>query len=284
MFKYKKIVEVLSARATLEGAGVHLHRGFGQPQIPKFDPFLLFDDFSAQEPADYLAGFPWHPHRGIETVTYVLKGKVNHKDSIGNSGQIAVGDVQWMSAGSGILHEEMPQGTSGMVGFQLWVNLPKNKKMSKPNYQDIKKKDISEVSLGSYATVRTIAGNFGDINGPVKDIAAAPMYLDIELVNGKDVIIPIPSTYNSFVYIIDGNLGLGFDEEIVYQKGNILHFDKSDGDIFLKAGSTGARFLLASGKPLNETIAWKGPIVMNTEEELNRAWQDLEDNTFIKNK
>lgn len=283
MSEYKKVIEVLDARSTLEGAGVRLHRGFGYPQIPKFDPFLLFDDFSSQKSEDYLAGFPWHPHRGIETVTYVLKGKVKHKDSIGNEGQIGTGDVQWMSAGSGILHEEMPQGTGGMMGFQLWVNLPKKDKMSKPNYQDIKKKDIYKSSLDNNATVKIIAGDFNNNKGPVKDITASPMYLDIELSREKFTKIAIPSTYNTFAYIIEGNLGLGVDGKIVYKKGQILHFDRNDGNIILRAGSSGARFLLASGKPLNEAISWAGPIVMNSENEIQTAWQELQEGNFIKN-
>lgn len=283
MIKYKRIIEVLEAKATLEGAGVHLHRGFGYPQVPKFDPFLLFDDFSGEEPQYYKPGFPWHPHRGIETVTYVLKGNVNHKDSVGNKGNIGAGDVQWMSAGSGILHEEMPKGSTGMVGFQLWVNLPKDKKMSQPNYQEIIKKDIPIFTEIKDSKIRIISGDVSNIKGPVKDIAASPIYLDVEVKRNKSFIFELPLGYNTFLYMIEGNVGLVEDEQIKYKKGQILYLGTDGTVLKLNAGSKGAKFLLASGKPLNEAIAWRGPIVMNNEAELDLAWQELHQGNFIKN-
>lgn len=279
----KTIAETLSARPTIEGAGVRLHRGFANPEVPRFDPFLLFDDFSGSKPADYVKGFPWHPHRGIETVTYVLKGDVRHHDSIGNDGMISSGDVQWMTAGNGILHEEMPEGTSGMQGFQLWVNLPKEHKMTTPRYRDIGKKIIPETAIGAYATARVITGSVGDIHGPVTDVFAQPLYIDVPLQPNKEFSLPIPTGYNTFIYIIDGAVGVGSEGGIDHKHGNIILFSRTGDTVTLRAGSAGARFLLASGKPLNEPVAWYGPIVMNTDNEIETAFMELQIGSFIKN-
>lgn len=278
----KQFVEALKARPTLEGAGVHLHRGFANAQFPRFDPFLLFDDFSSPNPADYLPGFPMHPHRGMETVTYVLEGEVRHRDSLGNSGIIGGGDIQWMSAGSGIIHEEMPQGTNGLLGFQLWINLPKKDKMMKPHYQDIRKKIIPMISVGNDTEVRLIAGTVSEVSGPVLDIIADPLYLDVTLPRESDFRFPVPEGYTTFVYLMSGALAHNVNKPITHEKGTILLFTHEGDSISVRAGSAGARFLLVAGKPLNEPIAWHGPIVMNTREELYVAFNELEKGEFIK--
>lgn len=278
----KRLVEVLKTFPTLEGAGVRLHRGFANAQLPRFDPFLLFDDFSSPTPADYLPGFPMHPHRGIETVTYVLGGKVHHRDSLGNSGVIGSGDIQWMSAGSGIIHEEMPQGTNGLLGFQLWVNLPKKNKMMEPRYQDVEKKIIPIISIGKDAEVRVIAGRAGGVSGPVLDIMADPLYLDVTLSRERDFSFPVPEGYTTFIYLVSGALASGAEKSITHKKGTILLFTHEGDSIFVRAGSLGARFLLVAGKPLCEPIAWHGPIVMNTAAELHTAFNELREGDFIK--
>lgn len=276
----RTVREVFQAKAAIEGAGVHLHRGFGNPELPKFDPFLLFDDFSSENPADYLPGFPQHPHRGIETVTYILGGEVRHKDSTGTAGSIGKGDVQWMTAGSGIMHEEMPQGERGIKGFQLWVNLPKNYKMATPRYQEVKAKEIPEMSFGKYAVVRVIAGGLRDVDAPVTDIMAEPTYLDISIKEpGAVVEFPVAKEHNAFVYVFDGEVRLD-KKRIKYGQIVLL---KRDGDMMrVQAGNNGARFLLAAGKPLGEPIAWYGPIVMNTRTELQTAVYDLQTGSFVK--
>lgn len=278
----KQITHVLTAKPTLEGAGVRLHRGFANAEVPRFDPFLLFDDFSAVNPADYLSGFPWHPHRGIETVTYILDGNVRHKDSIGNSGVIGAGDLQWMSAGSGIIHEEMPEGISGIQGFQLWVNIPQKYKMSPPRYQEIDKSLIPEISLGESANARVIAGSLPEAQGPVEDIMADPLYVDISLKREQPFSFSVTPAYTTFIYIIDGHLAAGLTGTVSYPKGTILLFEREGDTVVVRAGSTDARFLLVSGKPLDETVAWHGPIVMNTKEELVLAYEELNRGEFIK--
>lgn len=278
----KLIQEVLRARSTLEGAGVRLHRGFANTEVPRFDPFLLFDDFSSPNPADYLAGFPMHPHRGIETVTYILEGNVRHRDSIGNSGVIGKGDIQWMTAGNGIIHEEMPEGTDGIKGFQLWVNLPSENKMMPPRYQELKKKSIPEIAFGKHVKMHVIAGAVENIKGPVEDIVANPLYLDINLEPEKTFDFPLPEGHTVFVYIFDGALGENFKENIPYGKGSVILFTREGNSISVRAGASGARFLLVSGKPLNEPVAWFGPIVMNTQAELQTAYQELREGVFVK--
>ena len=278
----KRITHVLKAKPTLEGAGVRLHRGFANAEVPRFDPFLLFDDLSAVNPADYLSGFPWHPHRGIETVTYILDGNVRHKDSIGNSGVIRSGDIQWMSAGSGIIHEEIPEGISGIKGFQLWINIPKKDKMSRPRYQEIGKSLIPEVSLGEHAKALVISGEASSVEGPVEDIMADPLYLDITLRREQHFSFPVAPSYTTFIYIIDGHLASGVLGDVSHSKGTILLFERQGDTVSLKAGSTDARFLLVSGKPLDEPVAWHGPIVMNTKVELITAYEELQRGEFIK--
>ncbi len=281
-YEEKRITHVFQAKPTLEGAGVHLHRGFANAEVPRFDPFLLFDDFSAVNPADYLPGFPWHPHRGIETVTYILDGNVRHKDSIGNSGVIKSGDIQWMSAGSGIIHEEMPEGTGGIKGFQLWVNIPMKDKMSPPRYQEIGKSLIPEVALGEHAKALVIAGLVSGVRGPVEDIMADPLYVDITLKREQLFDFKVTSGYTTFIYIIYGHLATGVEGNVAHPKGAILLFEREGDTVVVRAGGADARFLLVSGKPLNEPIAWHGPIVMNTKDELVVAYEELQRGEFIK--
>jgi redox-sensitive bicupin YhaK (pirin superfamily) len=275
----RTIREVYEAKAAIEGAGVHLHRGFGYPELPKFDPFLLFDDFSSENPADYLPGFPRHPHRGIETVTYILGGEVRHRDSTGTSGSITKGDVQWMTAGSGIMHEEMPQGERGLKGFQLWVNLPKKDKMMNPRYQEVKSKEIPEVSYGKNSVVRVIAGNLRDINAPIDDIMAEPIYLDIDVKEAEEIDLPILQSHNAFLYVFEGEINVSGKR---VKEGHVALLNRDGGDLNVKVGSSGARFLLAAGKPLGEPIAWYGPIVMNSRDELELAVSDLQTGNFVK--
>ncbi len=270
--------KVFTTKEALEGAGVKLHRGFGYFELPLFDPFLLFDDFSSSEPQDYLPGFPLHPHRGIETVTYVLKGDVSHKDSIGNAGTIGPGDVQWMNAGSGIVHEEMPHGAEGLTGFQLWVNLPQKHKMMNPQYQEIHASDIPTVSRDG-ARVHVIAGLFDETSGPVKDIMASPSYLDIALTPGNTLTVPVQSGDTSFLYIVEGSVVTG---DAPYERGTIILHNRMGDTVTVTAREHGARFLFVSGTPLNEPIAWHGPIVMNTDDEIRVALYDLQNGTFIK--
>ena len=276
--KERKILRTLRTQEVLEGAGVRLHRGFGYFELPLFDPFLLFDDFSSSNEADYLPGFPEHPHRGIETVTYVLRGDVTHKDSLGNAGTIGAGDIQWMTAGSGIVHEEMPHGHGGLKGFQLWVNLPHTNKMMTPRYQEIKASDIPKVEH-SGATVHVISGTYESVKGPVTDIMANPTYLDITLEAGASIVISVASGDTSFIYVIEGNLASG---DAVHNHGTILLYDREGEVVTLTAQNATSRFLFVSGTPLNEPIAWHGPIVMNTEEEIQTALYDLQNRTFIK--
>jgi redox-sensitive bicupin YhaK (pirin superfamily) len=284
----------------MEGAGVKLRRAFGFGKTDDFDPFLLFDDFRNERPADYLAGFPWHPHRGIETITYVLRGTVEHGDSLGNRGSLGAGDVQWMTAGSGIMHQEMPRGDGEgrMHGFQLWANLPSSLKMTKPRYQDIVSAHIPEVVEDDGTTVRVVCGEFWGTRGPVDGIAADPYYLDIWVPPGVRRTFPVDTRRHAFAYIFEGsgnfrNASTPFgvltekngpvetvEREMTGNRSLVL-FDDGD-EVTVLAGEEGIRFLLVSGQPLKEPVAWYGPIVMNTEEELYRAVQDLREGTFIQ--
>ena len=273
------VLEHFSAQAAIEGAGVHLHRGFGRPHIPKFDPFLLFDDFSSDNPADYLPGFPMHPHRGIETVTYIIDGEVRHKDSIGNGGSIGKGEVQWMTAGSGIMHEEMPQEAKPLKGFQLWVNLPSDSKMTDPRYRGIRSAEIPEIPFGRHAKARAIAGSFNGVDAALSDILADPLYLDISVRASDEIDIPIPHDYNAFLYVFDNSIQI---DKKKYKEGTVILLDQKGGKISLATGSSGARFLLAAGKPLGEPIAWYGPIVMNSQDELVTAVEDLQSGNFVQ--
>jgi redox-sensitive bicupin YhaK (pirin superfamily) len=285
----------------MEGAGVKLRRAFGFGDTAEFDPFLLLDDFRNDRPADYQAGFPWHPHRGIETITYVLAGTVDHKDSLGNSGALGAGDVQWMTAGSGILHQEMPQGDAAgrMHGFQLWANLPSSLKMTAPRYQDIKAGEVPEIVDDDGTRVRVVCGDFWGKRGPVEGVAADPRYLDVWVPPGKRKTLPVELERHAFAYVFEGSgsfraasrpFGVLTEKEVdgaetlVRERtGNrsLVLFDSGD-EVTVQAGEEGIRFLLVSGKPLKEPVAWYGPIVMNTEEELRLAVAEMRAGTFIK--
>lgn len=294
-------LETRAAMPTLEGAGVKLHRAFGFQDPSELDPFLLFDDFRNERPEDYLRGFPWHPHRGIETITYVLDGTVAHADSLGNTGDLNAGDVQWMTAGSGILHQEMPRGnaTGQMHGFQLWANLPGSLKMTAPRYQDVEAKDIPTVVDDDGTSVRVIVGHFWGKNGPVDGIAADPQYLDISVPAGVRKTFKIDTYRRAFAYVFAGAgrfsdaaapTGILLEKEVMGQEVNIrdmsgnrtlIKFGTGD-EVTVQAGEEGIRFLLISGAPIEEPVAWHGPIVMNTQAELRQAIADLNNGTFIK--
>ena len=293
----RPVKDVITPKPTLEGAGVKLQRGFGFGKTTDFDPFLLFDDFRNDNPDDYLAGFPWHPHRGIETITYVLAGTVEHGDSLGNRGSLGAGDVQWMTAGSGILHQEMPQGDDRgrMHGFQLWANLPSALKMTKPRYQDVAGRDIPEVVDDDGTTVRVVCGEFWGKKGPVEGVAADPRYIDVSVPPGRFKRLAVESSRHAFAYVFAGSgtfreasepravrnelAGGGFDREM----GNrsLVLFDSGE-EIVVQAGDEGIRFLLVSGRPIEEPVAWYGPIVMNTQAQIREAMVDLQLGTFIK--
>ena len=266
----------------MEGAGVRLKRVFGQREVKFVDPFLLLDDFHSDNPNDYIAGFPWHPHRGIETVTYMLEGSVEHEDSIGNQGIINSGDVQWMTAGRGIVHQEMPKQNKGTLwGFQLWVNLPASQKMMKPRYQEILSETIPEVTLEGGAKVKIISGNVSGVTGPVKDIVAEPQYLDVEVPPNSNFSLSTVFDHTVFCYIIKGKGMFGESQDQLITTDKLVLFDKGD-EIKVNAKDEAVRFLLISGKPINEPIAWYGPIVMNTQEELQLAFSEYRNGTFLK--
>lgn len=282
MGKTRSIAGTVSSVPTLEGAGVHLRRAFGFHSPERNDPFLLFDDFRSDTPAHYLQGFPWHPHRGIETITYMLKGEVEHGDSLGNSGIISGGDVQWMTAGGGIIHQEMPKGDKdgAMHGFQLWLNLPAGEKMCAPRYRGITPREIPELTLESGAVIKLICGRIGDTLGPVTGITTDPEYLDISLPAGCTFIHPTRPGYTAMAYVIGGSGR--FAPDAAAECGNTTLVMFSDGDeIKTTAGGQGLRFLFMAGRPLREPIAWQGPIVMNTEEELTQAFQEYRNGTFL---
>lgn len=297
----RPILSEKSAMPTMEGAGVKLHRAFGFGDPSQFDPFLLFDDFRNDRPEDFLAGFPWHPHRGIETITYVLDGTVEHGDSLGNRGTLGAGDVQWMTAGSGILHQEMPKGNARgqMHGFQLWANLPSSLKMTAPRYQDMSGADIPEVIDNDGTRVKVVTGEFWGKRGPVDGIAADPLYLDISVPPGLRKRLKIDTYRHSFAYIFAGAgrfidaskpRGVLLEKEVMGEELNIrdlsgdrtlVQFGTGD-EIVVEAGPEGLRFLLIAGAPIQEPVAWHGPIVMNTQEELQQAFADLRNNRFIR--
>jgi redox-sensitive bicupin YhaK (pirin superfamily) len=296
----RPVRRVAQSRPTLEGAGVRLRRAFGFGNTEDFDPFLLFDDFRNERPEDFRAGFPWHPHRGIETITYVLAGSVEHGDSLGNRGTLGAGDVQWMTAGRGILHQEMPQGDPAgrMHGFQLWANLPASLKMTAPRYQDITTDGIPEITDDDGTKVRVIIGEFWGRRGPVEGIAADPRYLDVWIPPGVRRSLPVETSNSAFAYVFDGAgtfrdasapQGVmtertdGTDVQELMDAGDrsLVLFDRGD-EITVQAGERGMRFLLVSGKPLREPVAWHGPIVMNTEAELQQAYDELRAGTFIR--
>lgn len=296
----RPVKRLSKSKPTLEGAGVRLRRAFGFGNTSDFDPFLLLDDFRNDIPADYIAGFPWHPHRGIETITYVLAGSVEHGDSMGNSGSIGPGDVQWMTAGSGIIHQEMPKGDQAgrMHGFQLWANLPATLKMTAPRYQEVKAPDIPIVTDDDGTQVRIICGSFGGTKGPVVGVAADPIYLDVSVPPGKRKLLPVEIDRHAFAYVFAGSSQfcnasgpLAVPTEPIEwldtsppseaDDRSLVLFDRGD-EVVVQAGNDGVRFLLVSGLPLEEPVAWYGPIVMNTQEELRQAFEELREGKFLK--
>ena len=298
----RPVKQVIKSRPTIEGAGVRLDRAFGFGNTSDFDPFLLLDDFRNERPEDYLAGFPWHPHRGIETITYVLAGTVDHGDSLGHSGTIGAGDVQWMTAGSGIIHQEMPKGDAGgrMHGFQLWGNLPSSLKMTPPRYQEVKAAEIPEVTDDDGTRVRIVCGEFWGRKGPVDGVAADPVYIDVFVPPNMRKTLPVETTRHAFAYVFEGAgkfcnasgpLAVSTDPvgraditpPAEADNRSLVLFDLGD-EVTVQAGDEGVRFLLVSGKPLEEPVAWYGPIVMNTQEELRQAFSELRDGTFLKHK
>ena len=296
----RAVKQIVQSAPAVEGAGVKLRRAFGFGDTSEYDPFLLLDDFRNDNPSDYLAGFPWHPHRGIETITYVLAGTVAHGDSLGNRGALGAGDVQWMTAGRGILHQEMPQGDAQgrMHGFQLWANLPASLKMTPPRYQDIKAADIPETTDDDGTHVRIITGEFWGRKGVVEGVAADPIYVDVSVPPGKRKRLAVDRARHAFAYVFAGS-GIfsdasaprsvltesvdGRDKTEYSSAGNrsLVLFDRGD-EIVVQAGDEGIRFLLVSGRPIEEPVAWYGPIVMNTEEELQQAFRELRQGTFIR--
>jgi redox-sensitive bicupin YhaK (pirin superfamily) len=296
----RPVKKLIKSKPTLEGAGVHLRRAFGFGSTTDYDPFLLLDDFRNEVPADYLAGFPWHPHRGIETITYVLAGTVEHGDSMGNRGAIGAGDIQWMTAGSGIIHQEMPKGdlNGRMHGFQLWANLPSALKMTPPRYQEVKAPEIPDITDDDGTHVRLVCGSFWGKRGPVEGIATDPVYVDVHVPAGKRKTLPVETTRHAFAYVFEGSgkfcnasaplavptEGVGWADTVPPTEADnrsLILFDSGD-EVTVQAGEHGIRFLLVSGKPLQEPVAWYGPIVMNTQEQLQQAFKELDAGTFLK--
>jgi redox-sensitive bicupin YhaK (pirin superfamily) len=297
----RKISNVFRSIPTIEGAGVHLKRAFGYAQVPLFDPFLMLDDFHTANPTEYLAGFPWHPHRGIETITYVLEGMVDHGDSMGNKGVIGAGDVQWMTAGSGIIHQEMPRKSpSGMMwGFQFWANLPASQKMMAPRYRDVKAADIPEVTLDSGVTIKIVSGRAAGVQGPVRDIVIDPEMFDVTVPPGTVFRHPVQEGHTAVAYVLDGEghfddrrdpfsyemVGTGWTDlnrRCLCTPETVILYERDGRAISIETGDQSLRFLLISGKPLNEPVAWYGPIVMNTKEELRTAFEEYQNGTFVK--
>lgn len=302
MSEIRKIKKVIRSTPTIEGAGVHLHRVFGYPQLSEFDPFLLFDDFHSDREKEYYKGFPWHPHRGIETITYVLHGSVEHQDSMGNKGVIGEGDLQWMTAGSGIIHQEMPKGDAEkhLWGFQLWSNLPAEHKMMDPRYQEIKASEIPVVDLEDGTQIRVICGIVKGVEGPVQGVVSEPEYLDVTVPKGVCFERAFPEGHTVFVYILDGrgyftdeedpfgydSVGRGIYDihrECVLDSDSVVLYEKGQ-KVQIRSVSNKVRFLLISGKPIGEPISWYGPIVMNTREELRVAFEEYQKGTFLKHK
>jgi len=298
----RSIKKLQNSQPTIEGAGVHLRRAFGFGDTTDTDPFLLFDDFRNERPENYLAGFPWHPHRGIETITYVLAGNVDHGDSLGNKGTLGAGDVQWMTAGSGIIHQEMPHGDDRgrMHGFQLWANLPSSLKMTAPRYQDVQSTDIPEVTDDDETRVRVICGSFWGATGPVDGVAAEPQYLDFWVPPLTKKRLPVETTRHAFAYVFAGSGSFGNasaprpvatetagEGDVVtpsqIEDRSLVIFDRGD-EVVVETGGAGVRFLLVSGKPIREPVAWAGPIVMNTEAEVRQAFAEFQDGSFLKHR
>ncbi len=297
----RRIAKIFKSRPTVEGAGVHLKRAFGYSQVPQFDPFLMLDDFHTTNPAEYLPGFPWHPHRGIETITYVLEGKVEHGDSMGNKGVIGPGDVQWMTAGSGIIHQEMPQEspTGMMWGFQFWANLPASRKMMPPRYREVKAADIPEVTQASGVKVKIVCGELEGVQGPVRDIVIDPELLDVSIPAGATFTHSVKGGHTAIAYILDGEgyfddqrdafayemAGSGWmdvNRRCICGAETVVLFERAGAAVTIVAGEKPLRFLLIAGMPLNEPVAWYGPIVMNTQDELRIAFEEYAKGTFVK--
>ncbi len=281
MSHIRDIHHVQKSRVTMEGAGVRLKRAFGEVH-PKLDPFLLLDAFGSDNPEDYLAGFPWHPHRGIETITYMLKGRVKHEDSLGNAGVIETGDVQWMTAGSGIVHQEMPEKAKGMmVGFQLWANLPSSHKMMGPRYRDVKKDDIPTVIINKNVEVKIVCGEIDGVKGPVQDIITDPEYLDVSMKPNSKFTHSITYGKNAFAYIFEGEGMFSPKTTKIFSKDDLVVYEDGD-EVEILTSDNPVRFLLVSGKPIGESVAWGGPIVMNTDEEIRTAFAEYRNGTFLK--
>jgi len=299
MTEIRRVGASWRGRPVLEGAGVHLKRVFGYSEVVRMDPFLLLDDFRSQDPTHYLAGFPWHPHRGIETITYMLAGSVEHRDSLGNQGVIHPGDLQWMTAGSGIIHQEMPRGDDSgcMEGFQLWANLPRKNKLDPPRYREVKAEEVPVLPLHGGGHIRVLCGEVQGVRGPVTQVVTDPLYLDIQFPAGAQTVLPVDRGHTVLAYIIAGEIrfhkpvdhrggipGSGYygpRQDATYGDGDFLYLEEGDG-VFLDVQSAPARVLLFSGKPLGEPVAWQGPIVMNTQAELDAAFAELRNGTFIK--
>jgi quercetin 2,3-dioxygenase len=279
----RKIRKVMESKPTIEGAGVHLMRVFGSSEVPEFDPFLMLDDFRSDDPRFYLKGFPWHPHRGIETITYVLQGSVEHGDSMGNTGVIAGGDVQWMTAGSGIIHQEMPKGDESghMGGFQLWANLPASHKMMEPRYRGLTKDQIPEISTENGVKILIICGEVEGIKGPVADIVTDPEYLDVTVSANSAFTRQTKPGHTVLAYVIGGEGYFDMERKFVIGNKNLVVFDEGE-QVTVSTETEGVRFLFISGKPIGEPVAWYGPIVMNTQEELQTAFDEYSAGTFIK--
>lgn len=301
MNQTRKIVKIWKSKPTIEGAGVHLKRAFGFAEVPQLDPFLLLDDFHSDDPQHYRKGFPWHPHRGIETITYMLHGKVEHGDSMGNHGTISSGDIQWMTAGSGIIHQEMPEGgPKGLMwGLQLWANLPRSKKMMDPRYRDVTSLQIPEVTLPSGVRIRVICGRVQGIEGAVKDIVVDPEYLDVFVPPKTTFNHPVKPGYTQFAYVLEGTgyfdmeknpfayevrgaSYFDFKRDCLIGHENLVLYDRKGVQTVITTENSSVRFLLVSGKPIGEPVAWYGPIVMNTQEELRLAFEEYEKGTFVK--
>ncbi|WP_319585631.1 pirin family protein [uncultured Desulfobulbus sp.] len=297
----RRIAKIFKSQPTVEGAGVHLKRAFGYSQIPQFDPFLMLDDFHTSNPKEYLPGFPWHPHRGIETITYILEGMVEHGDSMGNAGIISAGDVQWMTAGSGIIHQEMPQEspTGTMWGFQFWANLPASHKMIAPRYQEVKAAEIPEVALVNGVKIKVVAGVVSGVKGPVRDIIIEPEMLDIIVPPGTVFTHTLPVNHTAFVYVLDGEgyfddrrdaysfevVGHGWSDlerRCICEHETVVLYEQTGNTMQVTTMDKPVRFLFVSGKPLHEPVAWYGPIVMNTQDELRVAFEEYNNGTFIK--
>lgn len=276
----RKIKRYFMGRQAKDGAGVSLYRTFGYYEIPDFDPFLMMDFFDSTNPEDYIKGFPWHPHRGIETVTYLIHGAIEHGDSLGNKGVIRDGDCQWMTAGSGILHQEMPQESPQMLGVQIWLNLSKKEKMTEPKYRDITKEMIPVYEEESY-TVHIVAGEYGGKKGPMEAIETKPSFFDVELKENSEFVYRVDYDFNAFAFLVRGEANFNVEKEEMISYPNGVLFTEGD-TIRVKTGKSPARFLLLTGKKLNEPVAWGGPIVMNTKEELDLAFKELKEGIFIK--